>query len=65
MELRGADFWDVNLKEHLRQLEESHIGLEVRNSYEKLDEILANAFLKLGVRGIYLIKKNALKRVLC
>ncbi|MEK4425824.1 hypothetical protein [Solibacillus sp. FSL K6-1523] len=36
----------MNLKEYLKQLEESHIGLEVRGSHEKLDKILSDEKLK-------------------
>ena len=35
---------DTELKEHLKRLEESHTGIEVRQNMEKLDEILAADF---------------------
>ena len=35
---------DVKLKEHLKKIEERHIGLEVRKSREELDKILADDF---------------------
>ncbi len=50
-----------NLKEHLKQLEESHIGLEVRNSNEKLDEILADEFFEIGSSGYFYNKQDCLE----
>ncbi|WP_371514673.1 hypothetical protein [Solibacillus sp. R5-41] len=55
---------DVNLKEHLKQIEESHTVLEVRKSPKKLVKYWQTSFLKMVVQGICMIKKNALKRVL-
>ena len=52
---------DVNLKEHLKNLEESHIGLEVRKSREKLDYILADAFFEIGSSGYMFDKKACLE----
>ncbi|MEG0385406.1 MAG: DUF4440 domain-containing protein [Solibacillus sp.] len=52
---------NINLKEHLKQLEESHIGLEVRNSNEKLDEILADEFFEIGSSGYFYNKQDCLK----
>ena len=40
------EIMDVNLKDHLKELEERHIGLAVRKSHEKLDEILADDFFR-------------------
>lgn len=50
-----------NLKEHLQQLEESHTGLEVRMSREKLDEILADDFFEIGSSGYMFDKKECLE----
>ncbi|MGE7022059.1 DUF4440 domain-containing protein [Solibacillus cecembensis] len=52
---------NINLKEHLKQLEESHIGLEVRNSNEKLDEILADEFFEIGSSGYFYNKQDCLE----
>ena len=49
------------LKEHLQQLEESHTGLEVRMSREKLDEILAEDFFEIGSSGFMYDKKECLE----
>ena len=50
-----------NLKEHLQQLEESHTGMEVRMSREKLDEILAEDFFEIGSSGFMHDKKECLE----
>ncbi|MBD8033338.1 MULTISPECIES: nuclear transport factor 2 family protein [Solibacillus] len=50
-----------NLKEHLQQLEESHTGMEVRMSREKLDEILAEDFFEIGSSGYMYDKKECLE----
>lgn len=50
-----------NLKEHLQQLEESHTGLEVRRSKEKLDAILADDFFEIGSSGYIYDKKECLE----
>ncbi|MBD8038419.1 DUF4440 domain-containing protein [Solibacillus sp. A46] len=50
-----------NLKEHLQQLEESHTGLEVRMSRERLDEILADDFFEIGSSGFMYDKKECLE----
>ena len=52
---------DTNLKEHLKQLEESHIKPEVRESREKLDEILADEFFEIGSSGYMYDKKECLE----
>ena len=49
------------LKEHLQTLEESHIGLEVRTSMEKLDEILADEFFEIGSSGFMYDKQECLE----
>lgn len=50
-----------NLKEHLQHLEESHTGLEVRRSKEKLDAILADDFFEIGSSGYIYDKKECLE----
>ena len=50
-----------NLKEHLQQLEESHTGLEVRMSRERLDDILADDFFEIGSSGFMYDKKECLE----
>lgn len=52
---------NVNLKEHLKELEESHTGLDVRQSHEKLDEILADEFFEIGSSGYMYDKKECLE----
>ena len=49
------------LKEHLQKLEESHIGLEVRTSVEKLNELLADDFFEIGSSGFMYDKKECLE----
>ena len=49
------------LKEHLQQLEESHTGMEVRMSRERLDEILADDFFEIGSSGFMYDKKECLE----
>jgi hypothetical protein len=52
---------EANLKEHLKALEESHTGLEVRTSREKLDKILADEFFEIGSLGYMFDKKECLE----
>ncbi|MFJ7746918.1 DUF4440 domain-containing protein [Peribacillus sp. NPDC097295] len=52
---------DADLKIQLRELEESHIGLEVRKSRKKLDEILADNFFEIGSSGYMFDKKECLE----
>ena len=52
---------DVNLKEHLKELEESHIRLEVRKSREELNKILADDFFEIGSSGYMFDKKECLE----
>ncbi|UOQ87292.1 nuclear transport factor 2 family protein [Gracilibacillus salinarum] len=51
---------EKSLIEQLRELEESHIQLEVRQSREKLDSILADDFFEIGSSGRILDKKDCL-----
>ncbi|WP_148630847.1 DUF4440 domain-containing protein [Bacillus sp. E214] len=52
---------DVKLKEQLKELEESHIGFEVRKSRDKLDNILADDFFEIGSSGFMFDKKACLE----
>ncbi|WP_228275724.1 nuclear transport factor 2 family protein [Gracilibacillus oryzae] len=49
-----------NLKEHLRELEESHIHMEVRIDHGKLAEILADDFFEIGSSGYMSNKEECL-----
>lgn len=49
------------LKEHLRELEESHIGLEVRRSSEELGRILAEDYFEIGSSGNMYTRKDCLE----
>ena len=51
----------MNLKEQLLQLEESHTRMEVRQSREKLDEILADEFFEIGSSGFMYDKEECLE----
>lgn len=51
----------MNLKEQLLQLEESHTRMEVRQSREKLDEILADEFFEIGSSGFMYDKVECLE----
>lgn len=51
----------TRLKEHLRELEESHINLDVRKSREKLDRLLADDFFEIGSSGYMFNKKDCLE----
>ncbi|QFT87609.1 hypothetical protein FIU87_03005 [Bacillus sp. THAF10] len=52
---------EANLKEHLKELEESHTGLKVRRSREKLAEILADEFFEIGSSGYMFDRKECLE----
>lgn len=52
---------ETNLKEHLKQLEESHIKPELRESREKLDAILADDFFEIGSSGYMYDKQECLE----
>ena len=51
----------MDLKEQLLQLEESHTRMEVRQSREKLDEILADEFFEIGSSGFMYDKEECLE----
>lgn len=57
----GVGVLDVNLKEHIKELEERHTGLEVRKSPEELDKILADDFFEIGSSGYMFDKKECLE----
>lgn len=50
-----------NLKVQLRELEETHINLEVRTSSEELDKILADDFWEIGSSGVKYDKQECLE----
>ncbi|USK35112.1 DUF4440 domain-containing protein [Bacillus sp. F19] len=50
-----------HLKEHLKELEKSHTSLEVRESCEELDKILADDFFEIGSSGYMFDKKECLE----
>lgn len=52
---------DNNLKEHLKELEERHTNLEVRNNSKELDHILADDFFEIGSSGYMFSKKECLE----
>jgi hypothetical protein len=52
---------EVELKEHLKGLEESHINLAVRHNREKLEGILADQFFEIGSSGYMFDKKDCLE----
>lgn len=51
----------MSLKEHLQELEEYHINLQVRNNSQKLGRILADEFFEIGSSGRILDKKACLE----
>lgn len=51
-----------DIKQHLMELEESHISLKVRKSREKLDRVLANDFFEIGSSGYMFDKKECLEK---
>ncbi|WP_337999448.1 DUF4440 domain-containing protein [Solibacillus daqui] len=51
----------MNIKQHIKTLEESHIKPDVRESVEKLDEVLADAFFEIGSSGFMYDKKECLE----
>ncbi|MBM7553522.1 DUF4440 domain-containing protein [Thalassobacillus pellis] len=51
---------DMDLNRHIKELEESHLKLEVRKSPEKLDKILADDFFEIGSSGKMFGKKECL-----
>jgi hypothetical protein len=52
---------DSNLKEHLKELEESHTGLEVRKSSDELGKILADDFFEIGSSGYMFTRQDCLE----
>lgn len=51
----------TTLKEQLKQLEESHINIEVRQSKEELAELLADDFFEIGSSGKMFDKEECLR----
>ena len=52
---------DNQLKQHLKELEEMHINVEVRKSREKLDKLLADDFFEIGSSGYMFDKDECLE----
>ncbi|KSU84404.1 DUF4440 domain-containing protein [Fictibacillus sp. S7] len=48
------------MKEQMRELEESHLRPDVRTSFEKLDELLADDFMEFGSTGSPIRKEDCL-----
>lgn len=51
----------MDLKQHIKRLEESHIKPDMRESVEKLDEVLADAFFEIGSSGFMYDKRECLE----
>ncbi|SFF56837.1 hypothetical protein SAMN05216353_1026 [Halobacillus alkaliphilus] len=49
-----------SLKTHIRELEEAHVSLKVRESPVELDKLLADDFWEIGSSGIMYDKKDCL-----
>ena len=52
---------ELNLKEHLKKLEESHTELEIRRNRDILDQLLADEFFEIGSSGYMYNKQDCLK----
>lgn len=48
------------LKEHLKELEESHLKPDVRTSPQQLDKILADDFFEFGSSGYIIVKQDCI-----
>lgn len=51
----------MDLKHHIKKLEESHIQPDVRESVAKLDAVLADEFFEIGSSGYLYDKKECLE----
>ena len=51
----------MDLKHHIKKLEESHIKPDVREHAEKLDAVLADEFFEIGSSGYMYDKKECLE----
>lgn len=51
----------IELKNHLKQLEEKHTNLEARKSREELDQLLADNFFEIGSSGYICSKEECLE----
>nr|WP_309101136.1 nuclear transport factor 2 family protein [Fredinandcohnia onubensis] len=49
------------LKQHLKELEEMHINVEVRKNSEALEKLLADDFFEIGSSGYMFNKKECLE----
>lgn len=52
---------DINLKQHLKELEESHIKIDVRKSREIFGKILADDFFEIGSSGYIFYREECLE----
>ncbi|UCZ52410.1 DUF4440 domain-containing protein [Bacillus shivajii] len=52
---------DVNLKQHLKELEERHTNLEIRKSTDELNNILDDRFFEISSSGYMYNKKECLE----
>jgi hypothetical protein len=52
---------DINLKQHLKELEESHIKIDVRKSREIFGRILADDFFEIGSSGYIFYREECLE----
>ncbi|MFG6115707.1 DUF4440 domain-containing protein [Halobacillus sp. MO56] len=50
----------MNLKEQIKELEKSHLNLEVRKSSAELDKILADDFFEIGSSGRMIYKEECI-----
>ena len=54
----------LSLEQHIRQLEEDLLSPEVRSSLERMDAVLAEDFLEIGLSGRIYAKKQVLQALL-
>ena len=59
----GRDYL-LSLEQHIRQLEEALLSPEVRSSLERMEAVLAEDFLEIGLSGRIYDKKQALQALL-
>lgn len=57
----GGSGLEKGLREKIRDLEESHLKLEIRKQPEKLGQILADEFKEIGSSGFMFGKKECLE----
>ncbi|MFC7321680.1 DUF4440 domain-containing protein [Halobacillus campisalis] len=52
---------EYDLKQLIKEREQTHLNMDVRKSNEKLDEILADEFWEIGSSGITIDKRECLE----